>query len=119
MADDFETLDELNAFIKEHGLPEAQVSYVSGDLNKIVEQEPKAGDKIDSSTVFKVKVGAGDVTVPNFLGKYESALRQYKNASDFNFELWRCPDSGGNRLIMHKCMIRIPNRARRSKKGPL
>ena len=95
VADDFETLDELNAFIKEHGLPEAQVSYVSGDLNKIVEQEPKAGDKIDSSTVFKVKVGAGDVTVPNFLGKYESALRQYKNASDFNFELWRCPDSGG------------------------
>lgn len=117
VAEEFETLDELNAFIKEHELPEADVSYVSGELNKIVEQEPKAGEQINSSTVFKVKVGAGDVTAPNFLGKFESALREYRNNDDYNLELWRCPDSGGKSVQRAQVFDQEPKPGTPIKKG--
>lgn len=117
VAEDFQTLQELEAFIKEHHLEEADVAYVSGELNEIIEQEPKAGEPVNSSTKFKVKVGAGDATAPNFIGEYESGLRDDRNNPDFKLELWRCPQTNGQPAKYAKIFDQDPKPGTPIKKG--
>ncbi len=119
VAENFQTLQDLERFIKEHHLEEADVAYVSGELDKIIEQEPKPGEPVNSSTKFKVKVGAGDTTAPNFIGEYESGLRDDRNNPDFKLELWRCPDSDGKSVDHAQIFKQEPAPGTPIKKGSI
>jgi beta-lactam-binding protein with PASTA domain len=84
----FATLEEdAVKFAESHGLGKPEISYVEGDPGKVVEQSPKPGTEFSSDTKIKLKVGIDDVTVKILQASMNRHSRQYKNASDFNFEI--------------------------------
>jgi serine/threonine protein kinase len=85
--------EEVQKWFKDKGLPEPKFVMVESsndDADKVIDQNPKAGEAISPTDTAKITLGAGkagSLTVKDFIGMYQSNLNAYSTSDVLGYKV--------------------------------